>query len=154
MVLAEPQWLHTLGQIAGTLLLLELCFVLVLVCVIVSVLAYASWWLHSNVIPVLDQYGGRAREYMDITIRGSDRVVSGIAEFRGRWEAVATGARVLLFGTRGARRTVLPPAAAEDVAALERDIARENILTAPGVPDVSQTPAPPQAANRAPDRLE
>ncbi len=109
MILAEPQWLHTLGQMAGTLLMLELCFVLLLVCVIVGALAYGSWWLHRNVIPVLDQYGGRAQQYMGVAMQGSDRVVSGVAEFHGRWEAIATGARVMLFGTRGARRP-LPPA--------------------------------------------
>lgn len=112
MILAEPQWLRTLGDIAGTLLLLELCFVLLLVCVIVGALAYGSWWLHHNVIPILDQYGGKAQQYMDLTIQGSQRVVTGVAEFHGRWEAIATGARVMFFGTRNAKRSTLPANAA------------------------------------------
>ncbi|MGE5333427.1 MAG: hypothetical protein ACM3N4_01890 [Nitrososphaerota archaeon] len=144
MILAEPQWLRTLGDIAGTLLLLELCFVLLLVCVIVGALAYASWWLHHNVIPVLDQYGDVAQHYMGIARQGSDRVVGSVAEFHGRWEAIATSARVMLFGTRGAGRPTLPPSAAPEAAALAQGVARENIPTAPSSPDVSQTPDPPQ----------
>ena len=141
MIIAEPQWLHTLGQIAGTLLLLELCFVLLLVCVIVGALAYASWWLHHNVIPVLDEYGGKAQHFMGIARQGSDRVVGGVAEFHGRWEAITTGARVMLFGTRNAGRPALPTASPTDAAAVTRAIARENIPTSPTVPDVSETPA-------------
>lgn len=144
--IAEPQWLHTLGQIAGTLLLLELCFVLLLVCAIMIALAIGSRWLYDNVIPVLDQYGGKAQQYMGVAIQGSDRVVSGVAEFHGRWEAIATGARVMLFGTRGARRTALPPQAAQDAAALARGAASEDIPTAPSVPDVSETPDPSRRA--------
>ena len=141
MIIAEPQWLDTLGNIAGTLLLLELCFVLLLVCVIVGALAYGSWWLHHNVIPVLDEYGGTAEHFMGIARQGSDRVVGGVAEFHGRWQAIATGARVMLFGTRNAGRPELLPRAAADAAAVARDIAREDIPTAPAVPDVSETPA-------------
>ena len=62
MILAEPLWLQTLGQMAGTLLMLELCFVLLLVCVIVGALAYGSWWLHRNVMPILSQYGPMAQQ--------------------------------------------------------------------------------------------
>ncbi|HET9981139.1 MAG TPA: hypothetical protein VFQ32_11880 [Ktedonobacterales bacterium] len=142
MIIAEPQWLHTLGQIAGTLLMLELCFVLLLVCVIVGALSYASWWLHHNVIPVLDEYGGQAQHYMGIARQGSDRVVGGVAEFHGRWEAITTGARVMLFGTRNGGRPALPARAAADATAATREIARENIPTAPAVPDVSETPDP------------
>ncbi|HEX5440730.1 MAG TPA: hypothetical protein VFW76_07590 [Ktedonobacterales bacterium] len=109
MILAEPLWLHTLGQMAGTLLMLELCFVLLLVCVIVGALAYGTWWLYRNVMPILSQYGPMAQQYMGVAVQGSDRVVSGVAEFHSRWEAIATGARVMVFGTRGARRP-LPPA--------------------------------------------
>lgn len=144
IVLAEPQWLRTLGDIAGTMLLLELCFVLLLVCAIVGALAYGSWWLHRNVIPVLDQYGGMAQHYMGIAKQGSERVVGGVAEFHGRWEAITTTARVMLFGTRGARRPALPASATSEAAALTHGAARENIPTAPSVPDVSETPYPPQ----------
>jgi hypothetical protein len=143
MILAEPQWLRTLGQIAGTMLLLELCFVLLLVCVIVGALAYASWWLHHNVIPVLDQYGGKAQQYMGVAIQGSDRVVSGVAEFRGRWEAVATGARVMLFGTRGAKRSVLPASATAEAAAIGGDHAHENHPTTPPIPLIPSVPSVP-----------
>ena len=132
MILAEPQWLHTLGQMAGTLLMLELCFVLLLVCVIVAALAYASWWIHSKVIPILSQYGPMAQQYMGIAVQGSDRVVGGVAEFQSRWEAFATGARVMVFGTRGARRP-LPPADETD-----------DTLTPGNIPNLPAAPTPPQ----------
>ena len=149
MILAEPQWLHTLGQIAGTMLLLELCFVLLLVCAIMIALAYGSWWLRHNVIPVLDEYGGKAQHFMGIAQQGSDRVVGGVAEFHGRWEAITTTARVMLFGTRNAGRPELPPHTPADATAIARDIARENIPTAPAVPDVSETPAINTGTTRA-----
>lgn len=134
MILAEPLWLQTLGQMAGTLLMLELCFVLLLVCVIVGALAYASWWLHSKVIPILDQYGPMAQQYMGIAVQGSDRVVGGVAEFQSRWEAFATGARVMVFGTRGARRP-LPPADEDG-----ETLAPGNIPNLPAAPNPPQTP--------------
>lgn len=149
MILAEPLWLHTLGQMAGTLLMLELCFVLLLVCVIVSALAYGSWWLYRNVMPILSQYGPMAQQYMGIAVQGSDRVVGGVAEFHGRWEAITTTARVMLFGTRNAGRPELPPHAPADATAIARDIAREDIPTAPAVPDVSETPAINTGTTRA-----
>jgi hypothetical protein len=133
MILAEPQWLDTLGQMAGTLLMLELCFVLLLVCVIVGALAYGSWWLHRNVMPILSQYGPMAQQYMGVAVQGSDRVVSGVAEFHSRWEAFATGARVMVFGTRGARQPLPPTDETGDT-------------LAPGnIPNVPAAPNPPQA---------
>lgn len=136
MIIAEPLWLHTLGQIAGTMLLLELCFVLLLVCVIMAALAYGSWWLHHNVIPILDQYGGKAQHYMGVAIQGSDRVVGGVAEFHGRWEAITTGARVMIFGTRGAKRPVLPASADGSAPTLEPGSVREHAAAAPATPDL------------------
>jgi hypothetical protein len=112
--------------------MLELCFVLVLVCVIVGALAYGSWWLHRNVIPILNQYGPMAQQYMDVARQGSDRVVGGVAEFQSRWEAFATGARVMVFGTRGARQP-LPPESEVGV------IAPGDIPTAPAARNL---PAP------------
>src|SRR5690349_18300865 len=134
MILAEPLWLHTLGQMAGTLLMLEMCFVLLLVCVIVGALAYGSWWLHRNVMPILSQYGPMAQQYMGIAVQGSDRVVGGVAEFQSRWEAFATGARVMLFGTRGARRP-LPPTDEDG-----ETLAPGNIPNLPTAPNLAQTP--------------
>jgi len=134
MILAEPLWLQTLGQMAGTLLMLELCFVLLLVCVIVGALAYGSWWLHRNVMPILSQYGPMAQQYMGIAVQGSDRVVGGVAEFQSRWEAFATGARVMVFGTRGARRPLPPTDEDGDT------LAPGNIPNLPAAPNPAQTP--------------
>jgi hypothetical protein len=146
MIIAEPLWLHTLGQIAGTMLLLELCLVLLLVCVIMAALAYGSWWLHHNVIPILDQYGVKAQHYMGVAIQGSDRVVGGVAEFHGRWEAITTGARVMIFGTRGAKRPVLPVSADGSAPTLEPGITGKDVASAPATPDLPGGPKLTSAA--------
>jgi hypothetical protein len=111
MVLAsvEPQWLHTIGQIAGTLLVLELLVVLLVVLVLAGVLAYGLWWLRSHVVPVLDQYGSQARQIMEKTTQGTDRVMRTVAEVHGRKEAAQTILRVLLFGRPAARQEPVAP---------------------------------------------
>jgi len=108
MVIAEPAWLHTLGQIAGTLLLIELVLVLLVVCALMIALAIAAWWLRSHVVPVVDQYGGEAQRLLVVAQRGTDRVAQGVAEFHGRWEGIQTGIRTFFLGRRATRRG--PPA--------------------------------------------
>jgi hypothetical protein len=94
----EPHWLHTLGQIAGTLLLLELLVALSVMLAFAGTLAFGLWWLRAHLVPVLDQYGGQARQIMERTTQGTDRIVEGVAEFHGRTQAAQTILRVLLFG--------------------------------------------------------
>jgi hypothetical protein len=100
MVLAsvEPDWLRTIGDIAGTLLLIELFLVLFVVLAFAVALAYGAWWLREKVVPFLEQYGGQARQVMEMTTQGTDRLVRGVAEFHGRKQSIETMLRVLLFG--------------------------------------------------------
>jgi len=98
MVIAEPTWLQTLGQMAGTLLLIELVLVLLVVCALMIALAYAAWWLRSHVIPVVDQYGGESQRLLAVAERSSDRVARGVAEFHGRREGIQTAIRSFIFG--------------------------------------------------------
>jgi hypothetical protein len=94
----EPPWLHTLGQISGVILVIELSLALIITCAFMIGLAIGVRWLHVHAIPPLREYLPRAQDAMSVTERGSDAVVNGIAEFYGRRQAVQTGLRVLLFG--------------------------------------------------------
>jgi hypothetical protein len=75
-----------------------------------------------------------AQQYMGMAVQGSDRVVGGVAEFQSRWEAFATGARVMVFGTRGARRP-LPP-----MSETGETLAPGNIPNLPAAPNPPRTP--------------
>jgi hypothetical protein len=107
----SPQWLHTLGQIAGTLLLVELLLALTIVCALMGGLAYAAWWLHRNVIPVIDQYGEQAQQVMGVAGRSGERIVERVATFHGAQMGVFTGLRVFLFGRPQPQREEAPLAA-------------------------------------------
>ncbi|GEM_PF-1079151 len=98
----EPEWLHTLGQISGVLLMLELCFALLLVCALAFGIAYAMHWTHSNVTPLLERSSDQARRAMAVVERSSDRVVEGIAEFHGRRQGIEAALRVFFFGPKAA----------------------------------------------------
>jgi hypothetical protein len=98
MVIAEAPWLHTLGQIAGVILVIELSLALVVTAALMLGLAFGARWLHTHAIPPLREYLPRAQEAMSVTEQGSDTLVKGVAEFYGRRQAVETGLRVLLFG--------------------------------------------------------
>ena len=138
MVIAEPTWLHTLGQIAGTLLLIELVLVLLVVCALMIAIAIATWWVRSHLIPIVDQYGGEAQRLLGVAERGSDRVAHGVAEFHGRWEGVQATIRGFIFGRRV---TALPPGTGT--------MASDETLDAPRS-DTSALPAPDDMADDAP----
>ncbi|MBF6589577.1 MAG: hypothetical protein IVW57_03470 [Ktedonobacterales bacterium] len=112
---ADPAWLRTVGQIAGTLLLLELSIALFVMLVFAVALAVAVWWLREHVVPLLEQYGGQAREAMEKATQGSDRIIHGVAEFHGRKQAIETMARVLLLGRprKGSATPVVPLGSAQ-----------------------------------------
>jgi hypothetical protein len=98
-----------MGQIAGTLLVLELIAVLLVVLALAGVLAYGLWWLRSHVVPVLDQYGSQARQIMEKTTQGTDRVMRTVAEVHGRKEAAQTILKVLLFGRPATHQEPVAP---------------------------------------------
>lgn len=104
MVIAEAPWLHTLGQIAGVLLLLEFGLVLLIACALAGGVAFGMWWLHRHVVPVLHQYTPQAQAAMQRAQQGSDKLVAGVAEFYSRRQAVETGLRVFLFGKGAAQQ--------------------------------------------------
>ena len=104
IAITEPDWMHTAGQAAGTVLLLELFVALFVILVLMAVLAFSVWWAKSKVVPVLREYAPRAAQVMTTTQHGTDRVVQGVAEFFGRRQQVETSIRVLLFGRGAAQR--------------------------------------------------
>lgn len=110
MVIAEPGWLHTLGQIAGVLLLLELGLALLIVAALMVGLAIGAYWVHVHVMPPLQQYAPKTLQAMSVAQRGTEKAVQGIAVFFGWRQRIETTARVLLFG-RGAARRVYEEAA-------------------------------------------
>jgi hypothetical protein len=98
MVLAEAPWLHTLGDIAGVVLIIELSLALIIVCALMLAMAYGAHWVHVNVMPLVQDYLPRAQQAMSATEQGSDSLVKGVAEFYSRRQALETGLRVFLFG--------------------------------------------------------
>lgn len=98
----EPAWLHTLGQIAGTALLLELMLALVLVCAIAFGLAWVAHWTQINVVPVIGEYSARTKQVVDVGARAGDRIVEGVAEFHGRRQGFETALRVFFLGPKAA----------------------------------------------------
>ncbi|HZC05802.1 MAG TPA: hypothetical protein VE338_09185 [Ktedonobacterales bacterium] len=107
----SPLWLQTLGQIAGTLLLVELLLALAIVCALMGGLAFAAWWLHRNVIPVVNQYGEQAQHVMDVAGRNGERIVERVATFHGAQIGLFKGLRVFLFGRPRPEQEVAPLAA-------------------------------------------
>jgi hypothetical protein len=98
---AEPTWvywLHVAGQIAGVVLVLELWLVLLIVCGMMFGLWLGARWVRTHVVPIVDQYGAQARGALSVAVRGGDRIVGGVAEFRGRQEAVRAAIATFLLG--------------------------------------------------------
>jgi hypothetical protein len=107
----EPQWLHTAGQIAGTLLMIELLIALLIFAALMFGLAYAAWWMSRNVVPVIGQYSDQAQQYIAIAERGSDRVAQGVASFHGARVGVIAGFRAFFMPGRRPRPAAPHPAA-------------------------------------------
>ncbi len=95
---AEPYWLHVAGQIAGVVLLIELWLVLLIVCALMVGFWLGARWVRTHLIPVVDQYGEQARGALTVAVRGGDRIVEGVAEFRGRQEAARAAIATFLLG--------------------------------------------------------
>jgi hypothetical protein len=104
MVIAEAPWLHTLGMIAGVVLIIELSLALIMICALMLAMAYGAHWLNVNVMPLVRNYLPRAQQAMSTTEQGSDSLVKGIAEFYSRRQALQTGLRVFLFGKGDVQR--------------------------------------------------
>lgn len=151
MVIASesPAWLHTLGQIAGTVLVIELSIALLIAAALAVGIAYGVYWIRQRVIPIVDQNAPRIIDAMRVAEESSDKVVQGVAEFYGRRQAIQTGLRVLLFGRDAAERVreesaIQAAADLQEMSADETTIGPEDGFT----PRPSARPAP-EAYGRA-----
>ena len=145
MVIASepPAWLHTLGQIAGTILVIELSIALLIAAALAVGIAYGVYWIRQRVIPIVDQNAPRIIDAMRVAEESSDKVVQGVAEFYGRRQAIQTGLRVLLFGRDAAERVreesaIQAAADLQEMSADETTIGPEDGFT----PLPSALPAP------------
>lgn len=118
----EPEWLRTAGQIAGTLLMIELLIALLIFAAMMLGLAYSAWWLRRNVVPVIGQYSEQAQEYIAIAERGSESVANSVASLHGARAGIVAGIRAFFTPPRRphpapqATTPPPPPAAAPHLA--------------------------------------
>lgn len=141
MVIAEPAWLHTLGLIAGTLLLVELVLALLIVAALMVGMAVGAHWVHVNVIPPLKEYAPKAEQAMTIAQRGTEKAVQGIAVFFGWRQRIETTVRVLLFG-RGAARRVYEEAAIQASSDLQQIDSAAELSRPPDAASIAHRHAP------------
>jgi hypothetical protein len=97
-MVTEPTWLHVAGQIAGTVLLVELWLVMLIACALMVGLWLAMRWVRLHLVPVVDHYGEQARDALSVAVRGGDRIVQGVAEIHGREEAIRAAVATFLLG--------------------------------------------------------
>lgn len=86
--------LHVWAQALAVILLLELCVLLLLVAALTFLLAFGARWLQMHVIPVLNATVPRAKQALELTNQGTERVVRGVAEVHGWRSAIETALRV------------------------------------------------------------
>lgn len=159
---SDPLWAHVVGQIAGTLLLLELITILLTICALTTALAVAAWWVHAHFRPLMDIVSGRTIEALGVANSGSVRVVRGIAEFYGRRQQVETALKVFLLGRAAPRTSTVPSDVAVDEARHEARVRGRTrapkILPGtftqhetPGLPVERSTTRPPELAGTGSD---
>jgi hypothetical protein len=93
---ADIPGLHVWADVAGVILLLELCVLLVVVTALIFALAYGMYWVHKHVIPVLDMTVPRAKQALAIANQGNDRVVRGVAMVYGFHQGLEAAIQALL----------------------------------------------------------
>jgi hypothetical protein len=105
----EPSWLHVAGQIAGTVLLIELMVLLVVMAAFTVVLYLGARWVNENFVPLVDQAGDQAQRALAATARGGDRIVRGVADIHGRQEALKAALWTFVLGPGARRNDTFPP---------------------------------------------
>ncbi len=92
--LAEaPSPIDGLASAAGTLLTIELFFIIVLLATLMVLLAVGFKWLHDHVIPLLAQYLPYAKGALGTTDRLSGQFVDMLAAIYGRRKGVEEAVR-------------------------------------------------------------
>ncbi|MBA3823237.1 MAG: hypothetical protein H0X24_04920 [Ktedonobacterales bacterium] len=94
LTLAEaPSPIDGLASAAGTLLTIELFFIIVLLAALMVLLALGFKWLHDHVIPLLQQYLPYAKDALGTTDRLSGQFVDMLAAIYGRRKGVEEAVR-------------------------------------------------------------
>jgi hypothetical protein len=102
MVLAvDFSGLNAWADALATILLIELCVLLLLIAALMLVLALGARWLQMHVVPLLNTTVPVAKQALEVANQSTDRVVHGVAEVYGVRRAVETATRILLFGKDG-----------------------------------------------------
>lgn len=100
VIAADFSGLHIWAQALAVILLLELCVLLVIVAALTFMLAFGARWLQMHVIPLLNATVPRAKQALELTTQGTDRVVRGVAVVHG-WRSGLEAAIRVLFQERG-----------------------------------------------------
>jgi hypothetical protein len=144
--------LNAWADAMATILLIELCVLLLIIAALLAVLAYGARWLQQHVLPLLNTTVPVARQALDVTNQSTDRVVRGVAEVYGIRSALDTAARVVLYGKDGNR----PALRAEQAAGAQvgtSQVQAATQLTTPRQPTRQSGSAAP-AERRAPPATE
>jgi hypothetical protein len=152
--------LHAWAQAAASILLLELCVLLLMMVALMGLLLFAARWLQMQVVPLLNRTVPAANQALEVANEGSERVVRGVAEVYGVRRAIETGLRVMLFGHDTSNPLIdMPRAGSAPTANATPADTREM---AEGAPAAARTPRATEprvartqrasSSTRAPDR--
>jgi hypothetical protein len=141
-MVTEPSWLSNWADASAVLLLLEVCFVLVILTALMFLLAYGAAWLRLHVAPALNAVTPRARQALRMADTGTERVVQGVATFYGIRQAVEAGLRALWHGT--AVDVLTPTAPITTGGATATGTTEPPPAGHPGQPERQRPTAPPR----------
>jgi hypothetical protein len=96
MALAEIGWLEAAGQAAGVVLIIELMLLIVLTAVLVVGIAYALYYIHNKVVPLLTRLAPAVEQRLQATDRTSTKVAERMIDLHARTEAVKATVRTLV----------------------------------------------------------
>jgi hypothetical protein len=106
MSIAEIGWLEAAGQAAGVVLIIELMLLILVTAVLVAGIAYALYYIHNKVVPLLTRLAPAVEQRLQATDRTSAKVAERVIDLHARTEAVKATMRTLV-GRNGHQQ--LPP---------------------------------------------
>lgn len=139
----------------ASILLIELSVLLLIITALMFILFMAARWFQMHVIPLLNTTIPAARQALDATNSGTDRVVRGVAEVYGLRRAAETAVQIMLFGREATRPGAhARGAAGAPMAPPERPAAQGTRAASepPTAPSSTLRPSPPPAGQPAPSR--
>lgn len=147
VIAADISGLRAWADAMASILLIELTIVLLIVTALMFVLVLAARWLQMHVVPLLNSTVPAAKQALDATNDGTDRVVRGVAEVYGIRRAAETALQVMLFGPGSTRHVAnvrsggLAPVSPPEHPTTE----------SPTAPPAASRPQPPAVERTPPD---